>query len=303
MRAKKNWIVPVILLAIFWAVLQVTQVKGNSEQDTKTTSQTKYVSQRDALAGLEGVYVFVEGFKPNTEKYGLNSEMIKAGVEFQLRQHGVKVLSDAGMLLAENHPRLYINLYPHIDEKVGIVSVSISVELHEYVMLIRSTSKVANAVTWKSRTLSIRESNRPDKLKEDIKDRVGRFINSYLAVNPKQKRKGQKVLSTIDSIQETKLTWVLCRNDECKAAYQMGLREYFEYIQANANPMGPAPTLTCKKCGKQTVFRAFKCKNPDCGIVFVAGSVPNDFHDRCPKCGHSETEEIRKRRKRTRDSR
>ncbi len=57
-----------------------------------------------------------------------------------------------------------------------------------------------------------------------------------------------------------------------------------------------APPVVCKKCGEQSVFRAEKCQNPDCGIVFLRGSVPGDFADRCPECGRSETEESRKRR-------
>jgi hypothetical protein len=192
---------------------------------------------------------------------------------------------------------------------MGIAAVNISAELKEKVILLRNRTLITPATTWKRNTLLVIEplnelnNIRNNNIRNNVKNIVSQFINDYYEVNPNQKRKGQKVPGTIYSIPETKLTWVLCRNDECKAAYQMGLKEYFEYMQANANPMGPVPALTCKKCGKQSVFRAFKCTNPDCGIVFVAGSVPNDFHDRCPKCGHSETEEIRKRRKRSPGSR
>ncbi|MCP4257269.1 MAG: hypothetical protein GY774_07045 [Planctomycetes bacterium] len=101
--------------------------------------------------------------------------------------------------------------------------------------------------------------------------------------------------STIsDIIPKPEMTWVLCSNEICKAKYQIGLKEYFKYIEANANPMGPAPALTCKKCDEPSVYKAEKCQNPACGIVFPSGSVPNDFADRCPECKRSETEEIRK---------
>ena len=113
-----------------------------------------------------------------------------------------------------------------------------------------------------------------------------------------QKQPGSPRSSGIDSIPLEETIWVKCTNPDCKAAYQMGKRAYFKYIEEHADPMSPsAPALVCKKCGEQSVFRAEKCMNPDCGQVFLRGTVPNDFPDRCPKCSRSETEEIRKRRR------
>ena len=103
---------------------------------------------------------------------------------------------------------------------------------------------------------------------------------------------------TVDSIPEGEQIWVKCANDSCGATYQTGKRAYFKFIEDNAQPMSPsAPPLTCEKCGEQSGYRAEKCTNPACGIVFFRGAVPNDFADRCPECDQSETEEIRNRRK------
>lgn len=102
-----------------------------------------------------------------------------------------------------------------------------------------------------------------------------------------------------DSIPEGKMTWVKCNNPQCKAEYQISEREYYKAIDERINPMVmTAPPLVCKECGKDSVFKAEKCQNPDCGIVFFPGAVPNDFQDRCPKCGQSAEEEKRERRKR-----
>ena len=101
----------------------------------------------------------------------------------------------------------------------------------------------------------------------------------------------------IKDISDEEMVWVKCNNPNCKAEYEMGMKAYFEYIQENMDPMAMvAPPVVCKSCGEKSVFRAEKCQNPDCGIVFFRGSVPNDFADRCPECGRSETEESRKRR-------
>ena len=104
----------------------------------------------------------------------------------------------------------------------------------------------------------------------------------------------------IDSIPESNMTWVKCSNPSCKAEYEMGERAYHTAMKERSNPqprsMSPS-ALTCEKCSKDSLFRAEKCANTSCGIVFIQGIAgQNDFSDRCPKCGQSETEEIRKRR-------
>ena len=124
------------------------------------------------------------------------------------------------------------------------------------------------------------------------------FINDYHATYKTPKSEGQKSRdSIVHTIPGSVMTWVKCLNDRCHAEYQIGLRGYVKYIEANFNPMSPhAPTLTCEKCGEQSIFRAQKCTNSTCGEVFIRDAFPKDFPDRCPECGHSETEEIRSKR-------
>ena len=101
----------------------------------------------------------------------------------------------------------------------------------------------------------------------------------------------------IADISPEEMMWVKCNNPDCKAEYEMGKQAYFKYVEEHIDPMAMvAPPVVCEECGKESVFRAEKCQNSDCGIVFFRGSVPNDFADRCPECGRSETEESRKRR-------
>jgi acetyl-CoA carboxylase beta subunit len=91
-------------------------------------------------------------------------------------------------------------------------------------------------------------------------------------------------------------TWVKC--SQCNQSYQMSLKDFYkeqeEKAKANPTPMPIAHPLTCKKCGKDAVRKAFKCDK--CGEVSFASSVPNDFEDRCPKCKYSAQEAKRKAR-------
>jgi len=104
----------------------------------------------------------------------------------------------------------------------------------------------------------------------------------------------------IGSISDDEMRWVKCNNPACNAEYEVGLKKYFKDLAANMNPnpmATSATALTCKECNKRSLYGAKKCANPDCGTVFIEGiSGPDDHADRCPDCGKSEIEEIRKRR-------
>jgi hypothetical protein len=102
----------------------------------------------------------------------------------------------------------------------------------------------------------------------------------------------------LESIPDDKMTWVKCSNPNCKAEYQMSEKAFYKAQKERSNPMlRTSPPLTCEKCGKDSLFQAVKCANPSCGIVFIKGIAgPGDHPDRCPNCGHSETEDIRRKR-------
>lgn len=92
---------------------------------------------------------------------------------------------------------------------------------------------------------------------------------------------------------EDKTTLVKCRNPDCKAVYQVNVKDYFEYTIKHKDPgIRGTPPLICRKCGKPSVYRAIKCEK--CGFIFELGSIPRNFEDRCPRCGYSKIEHDRK---------
>ena len=101
---------------------------------------------------------------------------------------------------------------------------------------------------------------------------------------------------------------VKCTDPNCESEYEVDKYYYYKYISENRKGMPDlmlayekgvlrtGPPLVCEKCGKDTVYKAFKCTNPDCGIVFEAGSSGvSEREDSCPICKHSESEEQAKR--------
>jgi len=100
----------------------------------------------------------------------------------------------------------------------------------------------------------------------------------------------------LDSISDTEQVWMKCRS--CNGSFEISRKQYYKDISekaaASASAMMLTPPLTCQKCSKNSAFLAEKC--PNCGEVFISGSIPNDFPDRCPKCKHSKVEDSRKAR-------
>jgi hypothetical protein len=90
-------------------------------------------------------------------------------------------------------------------------------------------------------------------------------------------------------------TWVKCRNPDCRAEYEMSLKEYYKFKDENQDPSTlVAPPLTCEKCGEPSVYKAIKC--PKCGFIFEEGSLPRGtYSDTCPKCYYSQAKENRRR--------
>lgn len=80
--------------------------------------------------------------------------------------------------------------------------------------------------------------------------------------------------------------WAICMDNACGEKYQTDQAEYFRFVQANQTG-DSVPPMPCEKCGRNSVFRAEKC--PQCETVFRRGSVPFDYPDRCPQCGHSDS--------------
>lgn len=101
---------------------------------------------------------------------------------------------------------------------------------------------------------------------------------------------------TIGSIKSGEVVWVKCANPDCEEEYQMKKRDYYEFMQQNANPMSPTlPPMICRQCDEESLYLAIECEM--CKTVFFEDKSSGDFKDRCPECDYSKIEELRKKAK------
>jgi len=107
----------------------------------------------------------------------------------------------------------------------------------------------------------------------------------------KHSKRGPRGLT---SIPRGDVVWVKCSNPQCGAVYQMNKREFLEKVEERSAGGSPAtaPLVTCKECQELSARWAVKCEK--CGVVFFYGANRNDFPDRCPECGYSKRENMRR---------
>jgi hypothetical protein len=137
--------------------------------------------QQEALVGLEGVQVVVEGPGPEAERLGLSKNQIKTDVEQRLRKAGVRVLTNKEP--APRTPHLYVKISASIN-KMGIFAYSINVDLMEIVTLF--TGEKAFATVWEKGEAGSVGLNYINQIQPRIDSLIDKFINDYLAANPKR---------------------------------------------------------------------------------------------------------------------
>jgi hypothetical protein len=142
---------------------------------------------RASLKGLPGVSVLVEELKPEVEQAGLRAAEIQTDVELRLRLAGIPVLSQAQMFLTPGQPFLYISVIVATRTTTDLWPVSVELQLRQNVQLERSPATKVEASTWDyTFASSVGRLNLRSIRDGSIKDEVDKFINAYLAVNPKK---------------------------------------------------------------------------------------------------------------------
>lgn len=202
MKTKKYAILAFILLTSVLtvcfagrAIPKTLQLEKNKKTDSNLTALHKLAlsakrvrsDEKEILQGLEGVHVLVEPMRPGVEEYGLTRKDLQTDTELQLRQYGIKVLTEKERLLTIGRPILHIDATVIMREEVPIVAAVVTFELRENVLLLREPTRIcAGASTWRKSGVALVGSRRIKDIRGAVKGYVNEFINDYLAANPKE---------------------------------------------------------------------------------------------------------------------
>jgi hypothetical protein len=131
-------------------------------------------NQQKALVGLPGLSVAV-AIDPHVPASGLTKEQTKTDVELRLRKAGINVVEEGWPILGVGITAMKTNS--------TTIFYAIEVELSEVVTLHRGIK--ASGTTWDAGFIGYTGINNAIKIRRDVNDQVDRFINNYLAANPR----------------------------------------------------------------------------------------------------------------------
>jgi hypothetical protein len=171
MKNKQRWI---FLMVILTGFLRLTPyVLAQDNENTRLT-----------LRGLQGVSLFVEPLDPQIEKIGLTTNQIQTDTELKLKMAGINVLTGGESLKASGHPFFYVDVnISTLTTQITRYLFYIRVELNQEATLVRKPDTKVSAVTWSAGGWGIDFSS--DNIRQTVKTQVDKFINAYLAENPK----------------------------------------------------------------------------------------------------------------------
>jgi len=93
---------------------------------------------------------------------------------------------------------------------------------------------------------------------------------------------------------ETDMRYLVCEDPDCGGSTGYDMEQWRALLGTLENPRVSMHTaFTCDKCGEDSAYQGLKCQK--CETVFLR-DTENSFQDKCPGCGHSESEERLKKR-------
>jgi hypothetical protein len=144
----------------------------------------------ETLAGLKGVYVYVEAIKDEVRRDGLEEGQIRTDVELRLRQAGVTVLTKQQSFDSAGSPILDVDVHAAKATAEGVASFyayHVHIQLSQEVRLVRKPSLRVLAATWTGgSTVGVIGADKLRSVRDVLRDQMDKFINAYLAANPKR---------------------------------------------------------------------------------------------------------------------
>jgi hypothetical protein len=141
---------------------------------------------RDTLKGLAGVYVHPY-VNPNLETSGLTTDNIRTDVELRIRKAGIHVIRESEVRSTTGMPVLMVDLNGReTPEESNKYFFMVDIHLQQRVIIPRNNLQV-DASTWFLSGGGYSPRDNPDRyIRDTLGDIVDRFVNAFLAANPKK---------------------------------------------------------------------------------------------------------------------
>lgn len=142
---------------------------------------------RRMLHGLDAVSIHIGQLHPDVQGSGLSPLALREELVTNLQQAGMRIMAEDGRALTADRPELNLNVNVTPIENFPGYSVFISMQLRQSACLTRNLILCEPVVTWEEasdiRTVSVSQLT---DVQQDVHALIGRFVNAYLAANPKR---------------------------------------------------------------------------------------------------------------------
>jgi hypothetical protein len=256
MKAKKYLVM--VGLALVCAVGRGAAIEGRGKEEAGG-KPVEVREQGETLDGLEGVLVTTGiGLPEEIKAVGVSEARFRAKMKAMLSEHGIKTYSVKKYEESNRMPLLVLEVSSvGCKEQDGRYEVFMRLGLRQRVMLLTEPMRSVSAMTWQA---SSRGMMNKEFLHDDLKGMWEQLAEEFIRDFP----------GAVPVVQY-----------------------WYRYLRGHKAPkeLGP-PGIVCAKCSEASGYRAVKCEK--CELIFIRGTVPHDYADRCPECGHSKTEVLRK---------
>ena len=146
-------------------------------------------TERESLAGLDGLYVLVENLNSEALEGGLTREALQTYLEMRLRQARIPILSEGEAVANRRAPRVYLNVLASRPVP-GLWVYKIGLYVMQRACIVGWPEGLAggcfpSVTTWGLSTLHMTPEQRlPTPVREDVATLMDMLVNDYLAVNP-----------------------------------------------------------------------------------------------------------------------
>ncbi len=150
--------------------------------------------EKESLKGLSGLGVLVNVIEdsPNLERDGLTKDQIQTDVELRLRRARMPVLTVEEVKELPRRPILLVTLIANRSDALSkllgenFYSFSIQIDCKQAARLNGMLNgRVLLVTTWSNGAVGMTSRRNIRSIRDSISDYVDKFLNDYLAANPK----------------------------------------------------------------------------------------------------------------------
>ena len=167
-----------MILLCLWSVCPSVSFAQTLGED-----RTQEALARETLRGLAGVAVTIEDIAADAERDGLTENQLQADVEGQLRQAGIRVLTEDERLRTPGTPTLSVRVGTY--KSGDVYSLCIELSLLQATVLKRDPHLERLTATWRARGVGSGGARRLHEARRVVAGYIDRFITAYLSVNPR----------------------------------------------------------------------------------------------------------------------